>query len=267
MKISAKNRYTIAPAVKLSADTLHEICLPESPNKQHRKGHSRGRSADWVYSSTTSHLKTTFSNETTHHNYDFDFIFNANMSQEDVLASVFVRSLAFDTIQGLSTSFLVFGARGTGKTHSLIGSKENPGIIPHSLCELFRQIELESENDNSIVYSVQLSVVTVRNNSIRSLLSTVTNHHSFVAPENLLNHKSDHTFVSSSPKNKKDQSLDSFRIDVREHPKVGMFLVCNGNNGKVEHSSPRLKVAVSSADEAISILSNCSENRSEIFSR
>lgn len=71
-------------------------------------------------------------------------------------------------MQGYNASVFAYGATGAGKTYTMLGTEEQPGIMMLSIKELFRSIEEYAvERD----YKLKVSYVEVYNENIRDLLA------------------------------------------------------------------------------------------------
>lgn len=55
------------------------------------------------------------------------------------------RDLIPGVLQGVNTTVFAYGATGAGKTHTIIGSDREPGIIERALTDLFRLLEARKE--------------------------------------------------------------------------------------------------------------------------
>ena len=60
-----------------------------------------------------------------------------------------------------------YGATGAGKTYTMLGTEEQPGIMMRSVRELFEAIGRESDRD----YKLKMSYVEVYNENIKDLLT------------------------------------------------------------------------------------------------
>ena len=70
-------------------------------------------------------------------------------------------------MHGYNASVFAYGATGAGKTYTMLGTEENPGIMMLSVDELFRSIEeFQAERD----YMLKVSYVEVYNENIKDLL-------------------------------------------------------------------------------------------------
>jgi kinesin family protein 18/19 len=71
-------------------------------------------------------------------------------------------------MQGYNASVFAYGSTGAGKTYTMLGTEENPGIMLLSIDELFTSIEKYSfERD----YKLKISYVEVYNENIKDLLT------------------------------------------------------------------------------------------------
>ncbi len=103
--------------------------------------------------------------------FTFDKVFPENCTQEDVYRSVsdYVQA----TVKGYNTTIFAYGSTGSGKTHTMTGDKNAPGIIPRAIGDLFRQIEVAAAEENDVFFYVRLSYVELYNNTFRNLLENV----------------------------------------------------------------------------------------------
>jgi kinesin family protein 18/19 len=71
-------------------------------------------------------------------------------------------------MQGYNASVFAYGATGAGKTYTMLGTEDSPGIMMISIEELFRAIEeYQVERD----YKLKVSYVEVYNENIKDLLT------------------------------------------------------------------------------------------------
>lgn len=71
-------------------------------------------------------------------------------------------------LQGRNGSVFCYGATGAGKTFTMLGTVENPGVMVLAIKDLFSKIRQRSYDGN---HSVQLSYLEVYNETVRDLLS------------------------------------------------------------------------------------------------
>ena len=71
-------------------------------------------------------------------------------------------------LQGRNGSVFCYGATGAGKTYTMLGTLENPGVMVLAIKDLFTKIRQRSCDGNHVVH---LSYLEVYNEMVRDLLS------------------------------------------------------------------------------------------------
>jgi hypothetical protein len=92
--------------------------------------------------------------------------------QEDVYRS-FGEEFLDHNFEGYHTCIFAYGQTGSGKSYTMMGTPDNPGLIPRTCEELFDRIAHEPRPDTS--YHVQVSYFEVYNEHVRDLLTPRTN--------------------------------------------------------------------------------------------
>ncbi|BFZ55494.1 tubulin-dependent ATPase kip3 [Savitreella phatthalungensis] len=98
--------------------------------------------------------------------YAFDHIFDENASQREVYAHT-CRPLLDGLFDGYNATCFAYGATGCGKTHTISGTREDPGIISQTFEDLFQRIKA-IEQDKTVELSV--TYLEIYNETIRDLL-------------------------------------------------------------------------------------------------
>ncbi|CAL5870177.1 uncharacterized protein PFLUO_LOCUS4412 [Penicillium psychrofluorescens] len=98
--------------------------------------------------------------------FAFDRIFDQNASQGEVYEST-TRSLLDSVLDGYNATVFAYGATGCGKTHTITGTAQQPGIIFLTMQELFERIE---ERKDEKTTEISLSYLEIYNETIRDLL-------------------------------------------------------------------------------------------------
>ena len=182
--------------------------------------------------------------------YTFDAVFDEQASQEQIYEMV--RTNVKATVKGFNTTIFAYGSTGSGashvvccldsfvvgKSHTMTGTTAQPGIIPRAISEVFAFIEAAASQENDVFFYVRLSYVELYNNNFRNLLE-------FAAKE-------------LSSKERADDAGDNFgvglrsksRIEVRESQAAGVFL-----------AGPHLRIPVTTAQEAFSLISRGNKSR------
>lgn len=96
----------------------------------------------------------------------FDRVFDENTTQGEVYEAT-TRSLLDSVLDGYNATVFAYGATGCGKTHTITGTAQQPGIIFLTMQELFERI---SERSDEKVTEVSLSYLEIYNETIRDLL-------------------------------------------------------------------------------------------------
>ncbi|ODO08830.1 kinesin [Cryptococcus wingfieldii CBS 7118] len=98
--------------------------------------------------------------------YVFDQVFGMEASQEEVFAKT-AKSLLPGVVDGYNATVFAYGATGCGKTHTISGTEEQPGIIIRTMRELFDLVE---ETKDKFDTYFEMSMVEIYNETIRDLL-------------------------------------------------------------------------------------------------
>lgn len=98
--------------------------------------------------------------------FAFDRIFDENSTQSEVYEAT-TRNLLDSVLDGYNATVFAYGATGCGKTHTITGTAQQPGIIFLTMQELFERIgDIKEEK----VTEVSLSYLEIYNETIRDLL-------------------------------------------------------------------------------------------------
>jgi kinesin family protein 18/19 len=98
--------------------------------------------------------------------FAFDRIFDQNASQGEVYENT-TRNLLDSVLDGYNATVFAYGATGCGKTHTITGTAQQPGIIFMTMQELFERIDERSGEKST---EVSLSYLEIYNETIRDLL-------------------------------------------------------------------------------------------------
>ena len=95
----------------------------------------------------------------------FDYAFDQFEGQEDIFTCT-TKFLIGGVTNGFNATVFAYGATGAGKTYTMLGNEENPGIMSLTLNELFDKIKSYPERE----YTVKLWYLEIYNENIRDLL-------------------------------------------------------------------------------------------------
>lgn len=104
--------------------------------------------------------------------FTFDNIFHGPVSNATIFESS-VGELVNQVILGYNGTVFAYGMTGSGKTYSMQGSSDNPGIIPLSVHAIFDLIQ-SPHVDPSRSYTVKVSYLEIYNEHLHDLLAPQT---------------------------------------------------------------------------------------------
>ena len=98
--------------------------------------------------------------------YAFDHAFSPATPTSEVYAKT-TRFLVAGVMEGFNATVFAYGATGSGKTHTMLGTPASPGLMPTTLRDLWLSISARTDR----VYTVTVSYVEIYNENIRDLLT------------------------------------------------------------------------------------------------
>ncbi len=98
--------------------------------------------------------------------YAFDHVFPERMTNEQVFAQTTL-GLIGPLMRGFNATVFAYGATGAGKTYTMLGDNEHPGVMVLTLRQLFREIDATADNFS---YDLSMSYLEIYNENIRDLL-------------------------------------------------------------------------------------------------
>lgn len=98
--------------------------------------------------------------------FGFDRVFDENTTQAEVYEAT-TRNLLDSVLDGYNATVFAYGATGCGKTHTITGTAQQPGVIFLTMQELFERI---GDRTGDKVTEVSLSYLEIYNETIRDLL-------------------------------------------------------------------------------------------------
>ncbi|XP_029311596.1 kinesin-like protein KIF22 [Cottoperca gobio] len=100
--------------------------------------------------------------------YHFDVIHGEQTTQQEVFRSV--KPILPHLLSGQNASVFAYGPTGAGKTHTMMGSSDQPGVIPRAVREVFKLVKAKNEDDRWD-YSIGMSYLEIYNEKVLDLLS------------------------------------------------------------------------------------------------
>ncbi|KAH9320429.1 hypothetical protein KI387_015068, partial [Taxus chinensis] len=99
--------------------------------------------------------------------FAFDVAFPDTTGQEEVYSTT-TADLVEGVLQGRNGSVFCYGATGAGKTYTMLGTIQNPGVMVLAIKDLFMKLRQRSCDGHHVV---RLSYLEVYNETVRDLLS------------------------------------------------------------------------------------------------
>ncbi|XP_042187052.1 kinesin-like protein KIF18A [Oncorhynchus tshawytscha] len=99
----------------------------------------------------------------------FDNVFGEDSSQVDIFENTTKRILD-GVLNGFNCTVFAYGATGAGKTHTMLGSSNDPGVMYRTMTELFNRMDQVKEEK---IFDVAFSYLEVYNEQIWDLLANV----------------------------------------------------------------------------------------------
>ncbi|XP_014902454.1 kinesin-like protein KIF22 [Poecilia latipinna] len=101
--------------------------------------------------------------------YHFDVFHGEQTTQQEVFLSS-VKPILPHILNGQNASVFAYGPTGAGKTHTMLGTAEQPGVIPRAVREVFNLVSAKDE-DEGWDYSIGMSYLEIYNEKVLDLLS------------------------------------------------------------------------------------------------
>ncbi|XP_029441344.1 kinesin-like protein KIF18B [Rhinatrema bivittatum] len=96
----------------------------------------------------------------------FDRVFGEAAGQQEIFQHL-TKDILDGVLNGYNCSVFAYGATGAGKTHTMLGDEQDPGIMYLAMMELYRRLEGLKEDKRC---AVQVSYLEVYNEQIQDLL-------------------------------------------------------------------------------------------------
>lgn len=101
--------------------------------------------------------------------YQFDAFYGERSCQQDIYAGS-VQPILRHLLEGQNASVLAYGPTGAGKTHTMLGSPEQPGVIPRALMDLLQLTREQGAEGQPWALSVTMSYLEIYQEKVLDLL-------------------------------------------------------------------------------------------------
>ena len=106
------------------------------------------------------------------HSFTLDRVFGPDSTTDGIYHDS-VAPLVKAAMEGYNSTVLAYGQTSTGKTHTMTGEKDNPGLVPLCVKDCFKYVK-ENMSDESREYLFRFSYLEIYKEHIRDLLSSTS---------------------------------------------------------------------------------------------
>ena len=99
--------------------------------------------------------------------FKFDFSFNETTTQDEVYRNT-TKMLLNNIMDGFNSTVFAYGATGSGKTYTMVGTDDNPGLMVKAIQDLFSNVKDQQLNGKN--FTIKFSYVEVYNETLKDLL-------------------------------------------------------------------------------------------------
>jgi len=105
--------------------------------------------------------------------YEFDVFHGEQTTQKEVFVES-VKPVLKHLLTGQNASVFAYGPTGAGKTHTMLGSSEQPGVIPRAVREVFSLVRAQEAQQDGWEYAVSMSYLEIYQEKVLDLLCPST---------------------------------------------------------------------------------------------
>ncbi|CAJ2628863.1 unnamed protein product [Trifolium pratense] len=98
--------------------------------------------------------------------FEFDQIFNENCKTSEVYEAR-TKDIVAAAVRGFNGTVFAYGQTNSGKTHTMRGSKDEPGVIPRAVHDLFQILQQDVDRE----FLLRMSYMEIYNEEINDLLA------------------------------------------------------------------------------------------------
>lgn len=151
--------------------------------------------------------------------FQVDRVLGPSCDQREVYED-WARPLVISATRGYNSTIFAYGHTGSGKSYTMMGSAQEPGITPRAVRDVFREIDRAAKAHDDAVFLVHVSYVELYNNAFRNLLDGF------------------------------GDARDKKKIEIRESKTAGVFLSGPSNLRLAVRSEAEVRALVSFGDRA-----------------
>ena len=102
--------------------------------------------------------------------FNFDKVYSINCDSQLIYKEM-CKDVVTSALEGYNGSIFMYGQTTSGKTFTMLGSPNNPGILPCVLRDIFLKIKKKKNENENIEFKVYCSYIEIYNENIHDLLT------------------------------------------------------------------------------------------------
>ena len=102
--------------------------------------------------------------------FNFDRVYSIDCDSQLIYKEM-CKDVVSSALEGYNGSIFMYGQTTSGKTYTMLGSPNNPGILPCVLRDVFLKIKKIKQNNDNIDFKVYCSYIEIYNENIHDLLT------------------------------------------------------------------------------------------------
>ena len=102
--------------------------------------------------------------------FNFDKVYSIE-NDSQLIYKEMCKDVVSSALEGYNGSIFMYGQTTSGKTYTMLGSPNNPGILPCVLRDIFLKIKKIKQNNDNIEFKVYCSYIEIYNENIHDLLT------------------------------------------------------------------------------------------------
>ena len=102
--------------------------------------------------------------------FNFDRVYSIDCDSQLIYKEM-CKDVVSSALEGYNGSIFMYGQTTSGKTYTMLGSPNNPGILPCVLRDIFLKIKKIKQNNDNIEFKVYCSYIEIYNENIHDLLT------------------------------------------------------------------------------------------------
>jgi len=171
--------------------------------------------------------------------FAYDHVFPGYFQNEAVYDTVGASIVKSSVLDGLNGTIFAYGVTSSGKTHTMMGDEETPGIVPHAVTDLYDHI---ASCDKSKIFNVSVSMIEIYNEVVNDLLDPTNTN--LRLRENTKNNREVYVEnLKEEPIGSIEEALEVIAIG-NEHRKIGATAFNEGSS----RSHTVIKVTIEASD-------------------